>query len=1149
MAVSTATLCRFLFFAVMVFISGTLPAKSPVVIGVLAPWGADDAYNTWTPTADYLNKRLPDYQFRIRPLSLPEMEAAVAASEVDFIITNSGDYVTLEAKYGITRMATLVTLEQGQPTTRFGAVIFTRADRMDIKRLSDLKGKSFMAVKESAFGGFQMAWMEFVQKDIDPFSDFSRLEFSGFPQDKVVEAVLRGEVDAGTVRTGTLERMAAEGKIQLKNLFVIPHDHVMPFESARNHPDFPFLYSTDLYPEWPFAQRKGVESALAGKVGVALLSMPKNSPAAVAARSHGWTVPLDYQAIHFLMKTLSVGPYKDYQLKSLVSLMKRYWWVLVIVALMIPYIAAYVVQLRGRARSIERHLEETQAEWIYAMDSLDDVIFLEDLEGKLIRANKAFYRMINKTPKEVVGKHVHKYFHPGGTSGHCHVRKACEELKDEIVVMEADDPANEMGFPMETTIRIVRDYMGKPTGVLQRKRNLSQVRERERELQRAQEKFSGLLESAPDAMIICDRHGKIVLVNAQCERVFGFKREELIGEEVEILIPPELYDRHASLRKGFAVNPGSNAMGVGRELVAQRRNGEQFHVEISLSPLQSEDDFLITAIVRDITARKEAERELQRLASFPELSPVPVVEITPAGQVTFVNPMAMQLFPDLREQGFSHPVLKGLESQVEELKKLETPLICDIVIDGYVYEQNISFIPEINVIRVYFWDITSMHDLTKEIAYRAGHDALTGLINRHEFDKLLDQAISSAYYDDKQHAFCYMDLDQFKVVNDTCGHIAGDELLKQLALVIKDKLRGSDIFGRLGGDEFGLLMFGCDLAKAEELVKVIRGIVSDFRFTWEDKVFSIGASFGLVPITRDSGTAAQLLSAADSACYLAKDHGRNQICIHTPDNAALAKRASEMNWTHKIQQALEGNKFVLHYQPIIALDGPYEKKCEILIRMTDDNGELILPSVFIASAERYNMMSSIDLWVVRNTLLALANGELSEYHCAINLSGQTLGDMQTMEFVLSAIGTSGVDPARIGFEVTETAIITNISAADRYIRQLRSLGCQIALDDFGSGLSSFAYLKNLPVDVLKIDGVFVRDITKDPVSRAMVKSVTDIGHLMGLKTIAEFVEDAATLNMLTEMGVDYAQGYLISRPAPLEEFLATTEYTHRKHMN
>lgn len=440
-----------------------------------------------------------------------------------------------------------------------------------------------------------------------------------------------------------------------------------------------------------------------------------------------------------------------------------------------------------------------------------------------------------------------------------------------------------------------------------------------------------------------------------------------------------------------------------------------------------------------------------------------------------------------------------------------------------------------------FHDVTKLRALAMQLAYQATHDALTGLINRVEFDTRVEQAIHSANRGEKQHAMFYMDLDQFKVVNDTCGHPAGDELLKQISGQLRSALRESDLLARLGGDEFGVLLIGCPLAIAETIADKLRQLVEDFRFVWEDNLFRIGVSIGVVPINSTETGLTELMRAADSACYVAKENGRNQVHVSRPDDVKIAEQHGQMQWMQRIQRAVEENEFTLYFQPIQAIEGSLEERIhgEVLLRMVDEKGtdaeRIIAPSAFLPAAERYHLMPVVDRWVLEKTLRHLANNTATTRHiatCSINLSGQSVSDLKMLNFITALITETDVDPRRLCFEITESAVIANMDVASQFVNGLRSMGCRFALDDFGSGLSTFDYLKRLNVDFVKLDGVLVRDVATNRVSQAMVHAINYVVHVMGMKSIAEYVESDEITEALRKLSVDYAQGYAIGKPEP-----------------
>jgi diguanylate cyclase (GGDEF)-like protein/PAS domain S-box-containing protein len=441
-----------------------------------------------------------------------------------------------------------------------------------------------------------------------------------------------------------------------------------------------------------------------------------------------------------------------------------------------------------------------------------------------------------------------------------------------------------------------------------------------------------------------------------------------------------------------------------------------------------------------------------------------------------------------------------------------------------------------------FRDVTQARELAKQLAWQAAHDQLTSLINRREFDLRLTRLLDSTKSGGDHHALLYMDLDQFKVVNDTAGHAAGDEMLRQLADKLRLQIHGNDTLARLGGDEFGVLLEHRSLDDALKIANALRKIVQDFRFTCEGRTFEVGVSIGLAPITAHSGSPANLMSCADAACYAAKDNGRNRVSVYNPEDIDLMQRQSEMRWVTDISKAFEEQRFRLYSQPIRPLGEEQigGHHCEILLRMIDVNGEVISPGTFMPAAERYGLMPVIDRWVIR-TLFAAVSESLSRSAesnppriCSINLSGASLNDEYFPGFLRDQISRYRIPPTALCFEITETVAISNLESVRRFMLELKQAGCRFSLDDFGSGMSSFAYLKDLPVDYLKIDGMFVKNMVQNPIDLAMVEAINRIGHVMGIQTIAEFVEDEAILEKLRSLGVNYAQGYWVGMPAPLE---------------
>ena len=436
-------------------------------------------------------------------------------------------------------------------------------------------------------------------------------------------------------------------------------------------------------------------------------------------------------------------------------------------------------------------------------------------------------------------------------------------------------------------------------------------------------------------------------------------------------------------------------------------------------------------------------------------------------------------------------------------------------------------------------DVRREREFATQLSYQATHDTLTGLINRREFEHRLDRALASARDERRHHAMMYLDLDQFKIVNDTCGHAAGDEFMRQISVVLQERLREGDTLARLGGDEFGVLLENCQIDNAIRIAETLRQAIADFHFVVNQRTFAVGVSIGLVNMSDGTLNLTEVLSAGDAACYMAKEKGRNRVQLYHPKDTELAMRHGEMEWVGRIQDALTAGRFVLYTQQIVPV-GVGQKSTrmfELLVRMIDERGAIVPPMAFIPAAERYNLMSQIDRWVTRTALTTMAarrSPSRESETCIINLSGASIGDERFLDFIRSELTRTAAPVGSVCFEVTETAAIANLGKATRFITELKTLGCLFSLDDFGSGMSSFGYLKHLPVDFLKIDGSFVRDMLADPIDNAMVEAINQIGHVMGKRTIAEYVEHEGILERLREIGVDYAQGFGISVPKPFD---------------
>ncbi len=638
---------------------------------------------------------------------------------------------------------------------------------------------------------------------------------------------------------------------------------------------------------------------------------------------------------------------------------------------------------------------------------------------------------------------------------------------------------------------------------------------------------------------ITDIRGDIIYANDKFCEISKYTREELIGKKHNI-IKSDKHDKAFFRDMWRTIANGRIWQG---EICNQAKDGSYYWVETTLIPrLDAEGKpYEYIGMRTDITAQKQAEREVVALARFPMENPEPVLRIDKTGTVIFHNVASYMLLDHWHTKlhrklpyEWAKKVLGILESgKAEEV---------EITVLDNCFLLNLTPVVESGYVNIYGRDITEKKQAEASLSYQATHDGLTGLVNRYAFEMELEKSLTIARQQNKHHIVLYIDLDQFKIVNDTCGHVAGDELLRQLSQMMLSMFRENDTLARLGGDEFGVLLNNCDITAGKKIANELLEMINQFRFIWQEQQFEVGASIGMVEVNADCDSIISIMGRADVACYAAKDAGRHQIKVFNHNDSESAQRQSELQWASQIPKALVEDRFCLMVQSIAPLHQQKALKphYEILLRMIDENGDFIAPGAFIPAAERYNLMQSIDQWVVSHAFQFLSDymkfNDLKDLPVlAINLSGESMGSEDLLTFIHDQIEVNKIPAENLCFEVTETAAIVNLNKALVFINSLREMGCSFALDDFGCGLSSFAYLKSLPVDYLKIDGSFVKDMVDDPIDASMVAAINQVGHIMGIHTIAEFVEDAKIMAALTELGVDYAQGYHIDKPVPLYE--------------
>jgi Amt family ammonium transporter len=681
-----------------------------------------------------------------------------------------------------------------------------------------------------------------------------------------------------------------------------------------------------------------------------------------------------------------------------------------------------------------------------------------------------------------------------------------------------------------------------------------------------------VIEACDVGLCLIDTERRVIAWNRSLSDITGKTDREVITEPLESLIPQLAGPRFAKMVLTAAQVPQSDgSLQTYYSIAGSRRLfrvDEKRFIRVSVKPLMMHPGYCLVQISEvdstldqgeQLTSGSMAEQHTRAMLSSVEDA---VILLDATGRVEFAN-LAAEGMTGYSSRQMVGRRLTEVYRVIDESRVEKDPLPLDKIIDSegmqlvlkhregpsLPVQQSITRLKDesgsLENIVLVFKDTSQSRKLAAQLNWQSSHDPVTRLYNRTEFDRQLTSVLEQPVIEGCGHCLLYLDIDRFKIVNDNCGHAAGDELLRQLASLIKRCIRNSDLLARLGGDEFGILLTLCSVEAAERIANSIRLSIQRFRFVYGDKSFSQSVSIGMVPIDDQSNDLEQILSFADSACFSAKEEGRNKIHIYDPLGSSAAKRHGEAKWVTHIRSALDEDRFTLYVQPIKSIgrhDVP--EHVEVLVRMLDESGDLILPGAFIPAAERFGLMPNVDRWVIDRLINCIVDnrGADNQHACLatgrryfVNLSGHSLCDKDVLQMILDRIKRFDLPKGMLCFEVTETAAISNLNSAEHFMRTLQRFGCEFALDDFGSGLSSFSYLKHLPVEYLKIDGAFVKEMLDNVIDDSMVDAINRIGHIMGLETIAEFVENSRVLDRLKDIGIDYAQGYGICRPYPIEQ--------------
>lgn len=849
-----------------------------------------------------------------------------------------------------------------------------------------------------------------------------------------------------------------------------------------------------------------------------------------------------------LYKTIDVYPFVTQSLATeLVALLIS---ILVFVAVL-----AFRPLIESVLLSEEKLEEETERNHIILESSPDGVCIISP-SGIIEEVNPAYCKMLEMGEKTLVGLNFHNLISASSPNkSRTIIEKIILEHHGRYNLIQS----NKSNKPVDMEL-IGRHVISHEHDFIYL--FLRDITER-KHAEKALSQFKNTLDQTVDSVFIfCPIKLQFTYVNEGAIKHTGYSRDTLLTMNL-VDIQPECNE--FGFRELISPMISGEHHVLSFETTHKVLNGKKIPVEIFLQYIQVENNApCFVAIVRDVTERHEAqailkeerEKALVTLASIGD----GVITTNVDGQVDYMNQAAEKLC-GIRLSFAKGKGLIDICHLVDEKTKnaIDDPVTRALLKNGPLYlshnleleshDSKTVFSVEVVVSPIFdnkgivmgsvlvLHDTTELRGMAQQLSYQATHDSLTNLINRREFESRLKSVVKQVESNDTEHVLFYMDLDNFKIINDTCGHLAGDKMLLEVTKLFSSCMRESDTLARLGGDEFGVLLENCHIEQAQQVATKIHDQLQLFKFSWDNNIFEVGVSIGIVPINKMITNITELLSAADSACYVAKERGNNAQHIYAAGDKALTQHHGQMKWYQRIKHAFDEDKFEIYMQEIKPLSKKNHVHAEILLRMKGENGEVISPVKFLPTAERYYMAMDIDRWVLRqvfstmnmpNSRLALLEGD-----CAINLSGQSLGQEKFLEYVLALFEEYKVDGRLICFEITETAVISNISQARIFMTKMRNKGCRFSLDDFGSGLSSFSYLKNLDVDYLKIDGSFVRNILTDEDDYNMVSMINTLGHSLGLKTIAEFVETQELIEVLEDMGVDYIQGYAIDIPSPV----------------
>jgi len=1129
----------------ILFFPLTSTAEQVLNIGIFSYRPKNILEMRWQPLTAYLEQHLNNTKINIHILNANELEESISHNKLDFVFTNPTHYIALRQKFPFSgALATLVSKQNNTKTSVLGGVIFTLPERTGINKLIDVKNKVIASSGVNFTGGYQAPAYELTQHGIDLQSDVD-IRFTGAPHDKVIQAVLEGKVDVGFIRTGIIEQMEQEGKLDPRQLKII---------NQQDLPGYPYRVSSRLYPQWPFVVMPNVDSGTANLVASALLLLSNEHSVSKSIGIYGFSTPADYSPVEEVMRELRLPPFDEIPKFTLQDIWDKHQFGVILLFTALSIIISLIFVLIGRNRQLilagiaVKESEQRQSD---LLNNTSAVIYIMDLEGRYLFVNKTIEKLLNITNAEIKGKTDYDLF-PFEMAKilRANDKRVIEvdgaiELEETVLLEDGEHIYWSTKFPLKNISGETYASCGISTDITKRKQAEEKLTASER-LKRQ------ILHTVPDLVWLKDVSGRYLMCNTEFERLFGVKESELIGKTDYDFFDRELasFFRKNDMMVVHADTPLSN-----EESLSYAEDGHLGLFETIKSPFKNAENKTvgILGIARDITDRKYAEEQLLLSASVFNNTREGILILDTDNQIIDANPASYQL------TGYSKAELMGKKpsfmNAAKQKNETNTEMWQIIADTGYwqgdiwnqkkngeVYAQRLSIATikdkseKITHYVSVFSDITYIKEHEAELQKIAHNDALTGLPNRLLLRDRMFQAFAQTSRHDKSIAVCYLDLDGFKEVNDQYGHKAGDLVLIEIAKRLQFVIRTGDTVSRLGGDEFVLLML--DIESTEQLKKIIQRIIDDIAIPIDlpEASVSVSVSVGITLYPDDKNEADILLRHADKAMYEAKQAGKNCYAFFDPK---LEKELTETQLFYReIELAITNNQFRLHYQPKINMRTGEIIGVEALLRWQHPTKGLLAPFAFLPTIENHPLIVKLGNWVIKEALtqLQLWQEKGLLIGVSVNLAARQLQQHDFITNLKELLNDFNSEFAtRLEFEILETAALDNLDTVNKILKECEQLNIKVSLDDFGTGYSSLTYLKHLSVQVIKIDQSFIRDILIDPSDMTIVEGILQLSKAFHRTPIAEGVETEKHGSLLLMLGCELGQGYAIARPMPANE--------------